>query len=68
MRTTNKKDMTMTSSISRRNFLKGSVATAAVASLAACGSSSDDASSDGGAKKKVLRWGQPNDKLGLDMQ
>ena len=58
----------MTNAISRRNFLKGSVATAAVASLAACGSSSDDASSDGGAKKKVLRWGQSNAKLGLDMQ
>ena len=62
------KGSNMTNVISRRNFLKGSVATAAVASLAACGSSSDDASSDGGAKKKVLRWGQPNAKLGLDMQ
>ncbi len=51
------KGSNMTNVISRRNFLKGSVATAAVASLAACGSSSDDASSDGGAKKKVLRWG-----------
>ncbi len=58
----------MTNAISRRNFLKGSVATAAVASLAACGSSSDASSSDGGAKKKVLRWGQSNAKLGLDMQ
>ena len=57
------KGSNMTNVISRRNFLKGSVATAAVASLAACGSSSD-----GGAKKKVLRWGQPNAKLGLDMQ
>ena len=62
------KGSNMTNVISRRNFLKGSVATAAVASLAACGSSSDDASSDGGAKKKVLRWGQSNAKLGLDMQ
>ena len=62
------KGSNMTNAISRRNFLKGSVATAAVASLAACGSSSDDASSDGGAKKKVLRWGQSNAKLGLDMQ
>ena len=62
------KGSNMTNAISRRNFLKGSVATAAVASLAACGSSSDASSSDGGAKKKVLRWGQSNAKLGLDMQ
>ena len=39
------KGSNMTNAISRRNFLKGSVATAAVASLAACGSSSD-----------ALRW------------
>lgn len=52
--------MTMTSSISRRSFLKGSVATDA-ASLAACGGSD-------GSKKKIVRWGQGNPKLGLDMR
>lgn len=58
--------MTMTSSISRRNFLKGSVATAA-ASLAACGGSDGGDSADG-SKKRIVRWGQGNPKLGLDMQ
>ena len=57
----------MTSSISRRNFLKGSVATAAVASLAACGGSDGGDAADG-SKKKIVRWGQGNPKLGLDMQ
>ena len=57
----------MTSSISRRNFLKGSVATAAVASLAACGGSDGGDATDG-SKKKIVRWGQGNPKLGLDMQ
>lgn len=56
----------MTSSISRRNFLKGSVATATVASLAACGGSVGGDSADG--SKKIVRWGQGNPKLGLDMQ
>lgn len=55
----------MTSSISRRSFLKGSVATATAASLAACGGSDGD-SADG--SKKIVRWGQGNPKLGLDMQ
>lgn len=58
--------MTMTSSISRRSFLKGSVATAA-ASLAACGGSDGGDSADG-SKKKIVRWGQGNPKLGLNMQ
>ena len=57
----------MTNSISRRNFLKGSVATAAVASLAACGGSDGGDATDG-SKKKIVRWGQGNPKLGLDMQ
>ena len=57
----------MTSSISRRKFLKGSVATAAVASLAACGGSDGGDAADG-SKKKIVRWGQGNPKLGLDMQ
>ena len=57
----------MTNSISRRNFLKGSVATAAVASLAACGGS-DGSDAGDGTKKKIVRWGQGNPKLGLDMQ
>ena len=57
----------MTNSISRRNFLKGSVATAAVASLAACGGSDGSDAADG-SKKKIVRWGQDNPKLGLDMQ
>ena len=56
----------MTNSISRRNFLKGSVATAAVASLAACGGSDGGDAADG-SKKKIVRWGQGNPKLGLDM-
>ena len=58
----------MMSSLTRRNFLKGSAvaATGAVAAstLAACGSSS----SDSGDKKKILRFGQSNAKQGLDMQ
>ena len=58
--------MTVTSSISRRNFLKGNVATTAVASLAACGGSDGGDSADG--SKKIVRWGQGNPKLGLDMQ
>ena len=57
----------MTSSISRRNFLKGGVATAAVASLAACGGTGGGDAADG-SKKKIVRWGQGNPKLGLDMQ
>ena len=57
----------MTNSISRRNFLKGGVATAAVASLAACGGS-DGSDAGDGTKKKIVRWGQGNPKLGLDMQ
>ena len=57
----------MTSSISRRSFLKGSVATATAASLAACGGSDGGDSADG-SKKKIVRWGQGNPKLGLDMQ
>ena len=40
----------MTNSISRRNFLKGSVATAAVASLAACGGSDGGDAADGSKK------------------
>ena len=59
--------MTMTSSISRRSFLKGSVATATAASLAACDGSDGGDSADG-SKKKIVRWGQGNPKLGLDMQ
>lgn len=57
----------MTSSISRRNFLNGSVATAAVVLLAACDDSDGGDSADG-SKKKIVRWGQGNPKLGLDMQ
>lgn len=58
----------MMQSVSRRTFLKGGLAAASVAGLVACGSSSDASSSSDGAKKKVLRWGQSNAKLGLDMQ
>ncbi len=59
----------MMQSVSRRNFLKGGLAAASVAGLAACGSSSDSGSTNSdGSKKKVLRWGQSNAKLGLDMQ
>lgn len=58
--------MTTNSSNSRRNFLKGSVATAAAASLAACGGSVSGDSPDG--SKKIVRWGQGNPKLGLGMQ
>ena len=53
--------------VSRRSFLKGAgvvAGTVAVAGLAGCGGSEADASST----EKVLKFGQSNPKLGLDMQ
>lgn len=55
----------MTNSLSRRQFLKGSAvagAGLAAASLVGCGGGGGDTSS------KILRFGQANAKLGLDMQ
>ena len=70
--------------MSRRNFVKGAAAAGATVALAACSSdtedtssddtSSDDSSSDDSTEeesssvRKVLRFGQSNAKLGLDMQ
>ncbi len=57
-------------SISRRGFVKsgaGVAGMAVVASLAGC-AGSDSGTSTASDKKKVLRFGQKNPKLGLDMQ
>ncbi len=58
--------------LTRRNFVKGAAVAGSAAtmlSMAACGGSgSDSSTTDGGEKKKVLRFGQSNAKLGLDMQ
>ncbi len=62
-----RKGTLMMESISRRNFVKGGLASAAAVALAACGGS-EGSSSQSGPTKKVLRWGQSNAKLGLDMQ
>ena len=56
--------------LTRRNFVKGAAVAGSAAtmlSMAACGGS-DSSTTDGGEKKKVLRFGQSNAKLGLDMQ
>lgn len=57
----------MKMAVSRRNFLKGSALAGAGLGLAAC-APSGSGSSDGGSKTKVLKFGQTNAKLGLDMQ
>lgn len=57
--------------MTRRSFLKGAALTGASASavtLAGCGGSNGGSTTDGGTKKKILRFGQTNAKLGLDMQ
>lgn len=56
--------------MTRRNFVAGSALAAGAATmLTACGGSDDSSSTNSdGSKKKILRWGQSNAKLGLDMQ
>lgn len=59
--------------LTRRSFLKGSAfvgAGAAMMGLAGCGGSGDggSGSASGEGKKKILRYGQVNAKLGIDMQ
>ncbi|QOY61241.1 ABC transporter substrate-binding protein [Thermophilibacter immobilis] len=61
----------MANTMTRRSFLKGAAltgASASAATLAGCGGSDGGSTTDGGAKKKILRFGQTNAKLGLDMQ
>lgn len=65
--------MHMSKTMTRRNFLKGGAAAGAgmaAAALAACDSDSDSSSgtNEDGSVKKILRFGQSNPKLGLDMQ
>ena len=55
--------------VSRRTFIKGSgVAAGAVAATGLVGCAGNDGGSADGSAKKVLRFGQGNAKLGLDMQ
>lgn len=61
----------MANTMTRRSFLKGAAltgASASAATLAGCGGSDGSPTTDGGTKKKILRFGQTNAKLGLDMQ
>ena len=55
--------------VSRRTFIKGAgVAAGAVAATGLVGCAGNDGGSADGSAKKVLRFGQGNAKLGLDMQ
>ena len=55
--------------VSRRTFIKGAgVAAGAVAATGLVGCGGNDGGSADGSAKKVLRFGQGNAKLGLDMQ
>ena len=67
-----KRKASQMTNLTRRNFVKGAAVAGSAAtmlSMAACGGSgSDSSTTDGGEKKKVLRFGQSNAKLGLDMQ
>ena len=57
--------------MSRRSFVQGTgVAAGAMAAfgLVGCGGSSSSTTDENGNKKKILRFGQANAKIGLDMQ
>lgn len=68
----------MSKNVSRRDFVKTSAAAGGAAALTLAGCSSSDDSSSGSSsgssssssstKAKILRFGQANSKLGLDMQ
>ena len=61
----------MSDKITRRGFVKGAAlagAATATAVLAGCGGEEAPATNEDGSVKKILRFGQSNPKLGLDMQ
>ena len=61
----------MSDKITRRGFVKGAAlagAATATAALAGCGGEEAPATNEDGSVKKILRFGQSNPKLGLDMQ
>lgn len=61
--------MAMSNTITRRSFLKGAALTGAAATVATMAGCDGDtaATNEDGSVKKILRFGQSNAKVGLDM-